>query len=145
MFTYAPTPSVADDSTNIATTAYVKNCVPKSVGGTQRPVYTNSNGVITACTATGANGGLEGVSEVGDAYIRYVSGWQICWGGVTATSSGTQQTFGKKFSGAPRVVVSAGGYTISAGHTSESSTGFKATTNQSNGAWVTWIAIGKWK
>ena len=43
-------PSASTDSTQIATTAYVKDCVPKSVGSATKPVYTNSNGVVTACT-----------------------------------------------------------------------------------------------
>ncbi len=47
-FTYAPTPANTDDSTQIATTAYVKDCVPKSVGSATKHVYVNSNGVVTA-------------------------------------------------------------------------------------------------
>jgi hypothetical protein len=43
----APTPATANSSTNIATTAYVKACVPKSVGSATKPVYTDSNGVVT--------------------------------------------------------------------------------------------------
>lgn len=49
-FTYAPTPAQTNDSTAIATTAYVKDCVPKSVGSASKPVYVNANGVVTACT-----------------------------------------------------------------------------------------------
>lgn len=48
--TIAPTPSVSDDSTKIATTAYVKNCVPKSIGSATKPVYINADGVVSACT-----------------------------------------------------------------------------------------------
>ena len=55
----APTPSSAgDSSTKIATTEHVKACVPKSVGASSRPVYTDSNGVITAC-----NLGIPGYSS----------------------------------------------------------------------------------
>ena len=43
------TQSVSDDSTKVATTAYVKDCVPVSVGSPSKPVYTNANGVVTAC------------------------------------------------------------------------------------------------
>ncbi len=42
-----PTPAVADNSTKIATTAYVKDCVPVSIGAASTAVYTNANGVIT--------------------------------------------------------------------------------------------------
>ena len=57
-YTAAPTPAQTDDSTKIATTAYVKDCVPKSIGSSSIPVYTNANGVVTACGAIGiANGG----------------------------------------------------------------------------------------
>lgn len=52
VYTYAPTPAQTDDSTKIATTAYVKDSVPKSVGSGTKPVYTNSNGVITASGST---------------------------------------------------------------------------------------------
>ena len=51
-YTAAPTPTQTDDSTKIATTAYVKDCVPKSIGSATQPVYTNANGVITKCTYT---------------------------------------------------------------------------------------------
>ena len=45
----AATVTVSSDSTRVATTGYVKDCVPKSVGSSAKPVYTNSDGVITAC------------------------------------------------------------------------------------------------
>jgi hypothetical protein len=45
------TQSVSDSSTKAATTAYVKGCVPKNVGSTYKPVYTNSSGIITASNA----------------------------------------------------------------------------------------------
>lgn len=48
--TYAPTPLATDSTTKIATTAYVKANVPASIGSSTKPVYTNANGVITACT-----------------------------------------------------------------------------------------------
>lgn len=55
----APTPSSASDSsTKIATTEHVKACVPKSVGSSSKPVYTDSNGVVTAC-----NLGIPGYSS----------------------------------------------------------------------------------
>jgi hypothetical protein len=47
-FTYAPAPAQTDDSTKIATTSYVKDCVPKSIGSNKKFVYTNSNGVVAA-------------------------------------------------------------------------------------------------
>lgn len=50
VYTTAPTPATSDNSTKIATTAYVKSNVPVSIGSATKPVYTNSNGVITACT-----------------------------------------------------------------------------------------------
>ena len=48
----APTQSVSDDSTKIATTGYVKDCVPASVGSSTIPTYTNANGVVTASNAS---------------------------------------------------------------------------------------------
>ena len=50
VYTSAPTPASTDSSTKIATTAFVKANVPASKGSDTQPVYTNSNGVITACT-----------------------------------------------------------------------------------------------
>ena len=41
-------PSASDSSKLAATTEYVKNNVPKSVGSGTKPVYTNANGVVTA-------------------------------------------------------------------------------------------------
>ena len=46
------TAAVATDTTQIATTAYVKDCVPKSIGSATNPVYTNSSGVVTASGST---------------------------------------------------------------------------------------------
>jgi len=48
-FATSKTAPVSDDSTAVATTAYVKDCVPKSIGSSTKPVYSNSDGVITAC------------------------------------------------------------------------------------------------
>lgn len=55
VFTEAPTPATTDNSTQIATTAYVKDCVPKSVGDVNTPVYTDANGVITSTGKSFAN------------------------------------------------------------------------------------------
>ena len=54
-YTSAPTPAQTDDSTKIATTAYVKDCVPKSVGDANTPVYVNANGVVTSTGKSFAN------------------------------------------------------------------------------------------
>lgn len=185
IYTSAPTPAQTDDSTKIATTAYVKDCVPKSVGnsnipvyvnsngvvtstgksfanyapiaksvgGTQRPVYTDANGKATACTATGTNGGLEGVTTVASNYIRYVSGLQICWGETEIQTSGTTISFGAAFTAAPKIVaeLQADGSSTTAWLTkivSKSTTNFKMyVTNNSafQQKGTMWIAIGKWK
>ena len=47
-----PTATTNNSSTQIANTQYVKTCVPKSIGDTNTPVYTNANGVVTATDAT---------------------------------------------------------------------------------------------
>lgn len=44
----ADTPTAGDDSTKIATTEYVKDNVPVSVGDSDTPVYTDSNGKIVS-------------------------------------------------------------------------------------------------
>ena len=55
VYTQAPSPATSDNSTKIATTAYVKGCVPKSVGNANIPVYTDANGVITSTGKSFAN------------------------------------------------------------------------------------------
>lgn len=87
-YTSAPTPAQTDDSTKIATTAYVKDCVPKSIGSATQPVYTNANGVVTACTnkslATALCNSLDtGTSNPSDADY-YIC--QYANGGTTTTS-----------------------------------------------------------
>lgn len=44
--------AATDDSTKAATTAYVKDNVPKSVGSGTKPVYTDSNGKVVASGST---------------------------------------------------------------------------------------------
>lgn len=51
----APTAATSTNSTQIATTAYVKDCVPKSIGDANTPVYTDANGVITSTGKSFAN------------------------------------------------------------------------------------------
>lgn len=179
IYTSAPTPAQTDDSTKIATTAYVKDCVPKSVGdsntpvyvnsngvvtstgksfanyapiaksvgGTQRPVYTDANGKATACTATGTNGGLEGVTTVASNYIRYVSGLQICWGNGQYNQDGVRVNYPAAFSVAPTVVVTPFGYNIGVGVKSGITSTYCDITSTAtgSGAWARWVAIGKWK
>lgn len=90
-----------------ASTSYTP--IAKSVGGTQRPVYTNSSGVITACTATGSAGGLEGVSakSVGtNGYVSFSSGLKVQWGHVdTSDTAYKKVTFSIAFSAVPAIVV----------------------------------------
>ena len=48
----APTVTASDSSTKVATTAHVKANVPKSVGSGTKPVYTDSNGKVTASNSS---------------------------------------------------------------------------------------------
>lgn len=50
--TLSATESVTDDSNKAASTGYVKDCVPVSVGSATQGVYTNASGVVTAMTYT---------------------------------------------------------------------------------------------
>lgn len=90
-----------------ASTAYTP--IAKSIGGTQRPVYTDSDGVITACTETGSVGGLEGVNSLSMSnesyYIRFESGLQICWLCTQMTNSGYQWTFPVPFIARPNMQI----------------------------------------
>lgn len=171
VYTHAPTPSQTDNSTNIATTAYVKGCVPESVGSKTKFVYTNSNGVITESDGTVGsatqpvylkNGAVtkctyslnktvpsnavftdtNNISASGSNYIRFNTGIQICWGSSSASSAGVSVTFPKAFSTAPLVICGGGGYANTFGNSSVSTTKFKITC--STNATGHWIAIGKW-
>lgn len=98
----APTPGYSDSSTNVATTAYVKNCVPKSVGNAKRPVYTNANGVVSACTmaAPAVLGLLNSVAQdlSQNGYFQLNNGLILQWGKTTEVSSATTITFPIQFS-----------------------------------------------
>lgn len=48
----APTKAATTNTTDVATTAFVKLLVPVNTGSGVKPVYTNSNGVLTASTST---------------------------------------------------------------------------------------------
>lgn len=50
--TVATTPAVSDDSKQVATTGYVKDCLPVSIGSGVKPTYTNASGVLTASSST---------------------------------------------------------------------------------------------
>lgn len=107
-YTYAPTPASTDDSTKIATTAYVKDCVPKSIGSATKPVYTNSNGVVTACTYTLGKSvpsnavftdtdNISASSNAANGYIQFDNGLIIEWGNTTYSANPTTITFQKAF------------------------------------------------
>lgn len=156
VYTVAPTPSVTDDSTKIATTAYVKNCVPKSTGSTTRPVYTDADGVVTACTDSFEI--VEAKSIGTSGYIKYRSGLMIAWGTFSIPSSnpsgGKEVTFLAAFSAEPMIVVtprfgSVGSAVSTFKVYPRSSTGFTAYLRIWNGSALSWdhgncgyIAIG---
>lgn len=83
--------------------------------------------------------------------IRYSNGLQICWGDVTATTSGKDVTYTQPFlTPWSRILISqtAGNgtaiKTVSyVGSISKTATGFKALA--SSDAYCDWIAIGRWK
>ncbi len=87
-YTYAPTPAQTDSSTKIATTAYVKACVPKSVGSSSVPVYSNANGVITACSISASAVGAVGKDNGSVAVGSYVLAGVIS-GGTAVSNGGT--------------------------------------------------------
>ena len=89
-YTAAPTPATTDSSTKIATTAYVKACVPKSIGSTGTPVYTNANGVVTACTVKNntSAGACWWTSNTGDGVylinVNTLAYWNGCYSGTSS-------------------------------------------------------------
>lgn len=50
--TVATTPATTAKDKQVATTEYVKNCVPKSIGSATKLTYTNGDGVLTASNST---------------------------------------------------------------------------------------------
>ena len=65
------TPSATDNSTKLATTKFVKDNVPASVGSATKPVYTDSNGKVTA-----SNGNVGGSEQA-----IYMSSGELTAGG----------------------------------------------------------------
>jgi len=102
-YTEAPTPATTDSSTKMATTAYVKACVPKTVGSASIPVYSNSNGVITVCTSLDASkltgtvpsgcytntNNISASSVAASGYTKFNNGMTIQWGTITGGSTST--------------------------------------------------------
>ncbi len=83
-------------------------------------------------------------------YIRFASGFQICWGTVSGvTTSGTAVTLASPYENTSyRVYTSAAGYTVSAvgtGFSNRTTTGFKVTTGSSSGGAVDYLTVGFWK
>lgn len=159
-YTQAPTPAQTDDSTKIATTAYVKDCVPKSIGSSSQPVYTNANGVITACTMNSSSAaGLARITNqafgvysdethrngFSHGYVKFASGLIIQWGCIYRTNGGTSAvTFETAYVNKPQITFS---YDAEGDHTNSireiTNTGFVVSVNKESGAaTVKWIAIG---
>lgn len=85
-------------------------------------------------------------ADTGVRYIRFDSGLQMVFGGVNATQSGTTVNFPAPFDETNYFVLStAGGYTITTGHTSATSTSVKITSSASGGASVDFLVVGWWK
>ncbi len=131
-YTYAPTPATTDNSTKIATTAFVK--------------------------AQGCN--VDSSSIGTDGYIRFTNGLQLQWGQVNQNNSssdaGTSVTFTKAFSSEPRIFVDTswgGKYKMTLGLQvfNRSATGFSVISPSYNGTnlvydtgGISWFAIGPW-
>lgn len=131
-YTYAPTPATTDNSTKIATTAFVK--------------------------AQGCN--VDSSSIGTDGYIRFTNGLQLQWGQVNQSNSssdaGTSVTFTKAFSSEPRIFVDTswgGNYKMTLGLQvfNRSATGFSVISPSYNGTdlvydtgGISWFAIGPW-
>lgn len=123
-----PLPAVATDTAQIASTAYVKDCVPKSVGSANQPVYTNASGVVSACTMnSGSAVGLSRVIEQkfavysGDTqtntdnnrngyshgYVKLANGVLIQWGCIYCASNSTVSfTYEKAYVNKPQITFS---------------------------------------
>lgn len=99
---------------------------------------------------------VECIDTIGTEYVRYKSGFQICWGTgtITTASTGKDVTYAAAFSGSnPWLVISANptsaiSDTVSFIASPRTTTGFIAYCNKNNahttGAFV-YIAIGRWK
>ena len=87
---------------------------------------------------------IERVNASGSNYIRYDSGFQICWGSASASSSGAAVTFGAAFSANPRVFVT-NSLNVHAYYGNLSTTGATLYNNQTYAANCNYLAIGYWK
>lgn len=86
---------------------------------------------------------VECVDAIGNTYVRYVSGFLICWGAANSvTTSGASTTFSAPFLNAPMVFTSTIGNYKSwvAGATTTGCTLYSDGNNT-----VGYVAIGRWK
>lgn len=134
-----------------------------TVGGTMlgaikgNPItLTAENGGNSASLVLGADGSAQwdgneiervvATADTGVRYIRFDSGLQMVFGSVSATQSGTTVNFPAPFDETNYFVsATASGYTITAGHTSATSTSIKITSSASGGASVDFLVVGWWK
>jgi len=159
-----PVVTASDDSTKIATTAHVKDCVPKSVGSGTKPVFTNSNGVVTASSSTvgsatnpiylnagtiTATGGTwiksSAASIAAKGYVQFSNGLILNWG--TGKKSDNPITFAKAFTSACWSVQltrkDGGSKDYAQTTTSVSTTGFTCNSYDGDSAVFYFFAIGK--
>ena len=159
-----PVVTTSDDSTKIATTAYVKDCVPKSIGSSTKPVFTNSNGVVTASSSTvgsatnpvylnagtiTATGGTwiksSAASIAAKGYIQFSNGLILNWG--TGKKADNPITFAKAFTSACWSVQltskDGGGKDYAHVAKSVTTTGFTCDSYDSDSAVFYFFAIGK--
>ena len=100
--------------------------------------YANPDG-----TLRWGNKNIERVDAIGNTYVKYVSGFLICWGTANSvTTSGTSTTFSVPFLNAPMVFTSTiGNYkSWAAGVTTTGCTLYSDGNNT-----VRYVAIGRWQ
>lgn len=162
----APTPSTGDNSTKIATTAFVRAQVPASLGGGTKLLSTNANGVVTestssvgsasqsvyldtgevkACTMAAYNtaGFLrqteQSLNTDGNGYVVLNAGLKLQWGTLSVDSN---VTFSKPFTKVPVVTLAHNGGDYSKKIDSVTTTGFRVYGREQSAA-VWWFAIGR--
>ena len=86
---------------------------------------------------------VEKVVAQGDNYIRYSSGKQIIFDGLSASTSGVKYTFPKAFSHDPVITMSQASPSVS--YLTELSAVHVSIANTTTGVYTRFIAIGKWK
>lgn len=116
--------------------------ISASKGGEQSQFVLTPSG---SCKFNGKD--VELVDSIGDNFIRYSNGIQICWGYVSIGGYSTKSvTFPKAFATTPCIHLTGNGFGVDLiRFGNQSGTSFNMVTSSFDGSTICYSAIGKWK